>query len=85
MKAWCIFIGHSPHDDGAVLVYAHTRNDAKMIAFDQGPWTGCDYIDLRAWRMPKFDEHYNSTYGNYFERNEDLPKLSPKFFDDEAY
>jgi hypothetical protein len=85
MKAWCVYVGQSPYEAGCVLIYAHTRNQAKAIAYEKGPWFGCDYIDFRAKRVGHFDKYYNQDFPNYFELNTELPPGTPDFFDDNVY
>jgi len=81
MKAYCIYPGKDTYDEGCVLVFAKTRNKAKVIAWQYGPWI-TDYIDFNARRVPNFDK-YNKIKGVYgrplHETNETLPE---PFFDD---
>jgi hypothetical protein len=77
MKAYNVYPGETPFDDGCVLVYAETRNKAKLKAYRAGPWT-LDYIDFKAIRVPKFDEYYNGR--QLIEENRELPEDAPRFF-----
>lgn len=46
--------------DYATVVFAETRNKAKVIGMNAGPFegTGLDYMDVEATRIPKLDKYY---------------------------
>jgi hypothetical protein len=80
MKAWLVYPGETPNDEGCVLVYAPNKGKAKNIACKKGPWTAADYIDFRARRVPSMDQYHRPGYPDLIERNEDLNPRAPYFF-----
>lgn len=57
MKAWTTFVG-DPWDSGCLIVFAETRNKAKLLGW-QELWQGfCEYIEMGANRVPELDQYY---------------------------
>ena len=82
MKAYCVYPSKHPNDEGCVLVFAKTRNGAKVVAWKYGPWI-TDYIDFNARRVPDFDKHSKAkgVYGRSLHKtNDTLPE--PFFTED---
>ena len=59
--------------DYATVVFAETRNKAKMIGMNAGPFwgIGLDYIDIEAKRIPKLDKYYRGLNEMDWDNNED--------------
>lgn len=81
MKAFCVFTGDSPEDNGCILVYAERAGQAKSLCLSG--WPGNEYLgflDMKARRKPNFDKYYQKDSGIcVFDSNEMLPE---PFFDD---
>ena len=54
-KAWFV---QGVDADFATVVFADTKNEAKVIAMGTDACEGYDYIDLRTSRFAAMDEHY---------------------------
>ena len=59
MKAYLIKEANGVYDYAAV-VFAETRNKAKVIGTNAGPFkcAGLAYMDVEATRIPKLDKYY---------------------------
>ena len=79
LKAYVVFVGDSPLDEGCVLVFAYNRNAARLMAYHKGPWS-VDYIEIKARRIKWFDKYIKDDIPKLFETNDDLPE---PFFTDE--
>ena len=73
MKAYLIREVNGVYDYASV-VFATTRNKARVIGMNAGPFegTGLDYIDVEATRIPKLDKYYRGKekmdWNNYKDR-----------------
>ena len=79
MKAWRF-------DDGTpevacLLVYAQTRNEARILGLQACPWDCEGYEFTRALRRPKWDDYFDVQ--TVIAVNQDLPEEAPRFFDNE--
>ena len=84
MKAWSVFPGDAPCDDGCIIVYAPTKNKAKLHAHQYGPWLGYSYVDYKAKRLKDYDKFHDSlrpTTPYHYESNIELPGDAPEFWD----
>lgn len=82
LKAYIVFPGRDPADEGCLLVFAPTRGKAKNFAWGYGFWDS-DYVDYNAWRRQSWDKWAVKDEMHCMETNEDLPDGAPKFYDDE--
>lgn len=82
LKAYMVHPGQFSDDAGCMLVFAKSRNDAKMYAFECGWWEEWEYIEFRAIRKPEYDK-YSDQCGMSVETNAGLPEGAPPFYDDE--
>ena len=72
-----------PSDDGCVLVFAETRNQARSVACKEGPWCGWyEYPDFKALRVPAFDQYAEGEESYFIEFNRELPEGAEPFFDE---
>lgn len=83
LVAFMVYPGESPRN-GCLLVYAENRNQARQFAATKGPFME-DYIEMRARRVPSFDQYSHGTGLPFcFETNDDLPPGAPEFYDDQV-
>ena len=80
-KAYMVFPGDDPFDQGCVLTFAESRNKAKSFTMIYGPWMGITYLEMNARRIKRFDKHSPVNGPKIFETNEELPE---PFFNDEG-
>ena len=80
MKAWAVFGDDA--QDGVLLVYANTRNEARRLGFQAGLYDFDEYMRTNARRSPAHDG--SMTHGVVVETNEDLPGGVPAFYDEEG-
>ncbi len=81
MKAYHLFCGYPL--DGSLLVFAETRNKARMKALRSGPYDWeYEYIHIRANRAEEWDKY--ADVERIVETNDELPEDAPPFYDDEA-
>lgn len=52
MKAW---IARTDYSDGSTIVFANTRNEAKLLAMGTDFCEYAPYIDIRVRRVPELD------------------------------
>ena len=59
--------------DYATVVFAETRNKAKVIGMNAGPFwgVGLNYIDIEAKRIPKLDKYYRGLNEMDWDNDED--------------
>lgn len=82
IKAYMVYPGDNPFNEGCFLIYARKRNDARLIGFRNWPSHGPDYIDFRAIRKKNYDKFYRP--GNMIiEENRELPDGAPPFYTEE--
>ena len=74
-KAWATFVEFPM--DGALLVYAETRNKARWIAAKNGTWEW-EYADIKAVRVKEYDKYYSGV--SVIEDNDELPEEAPAFY-----
>lgn len=80
LKAFVVYPAPDPYDEGCILVYANTRNQARMIGYTKGPWVNHDgYLSFRAQRAAWFDKWAEGNKPYFCETNDELPE---PFFDD---
>ncbi len=80
LKAYNTYWGKEPWDDGCILVFAYTRNEAKNIGYKKGPWIGSIYLEMNAVRAKGFDKYAKGFVPYIVESNDELPE---PFFDEE--
>jgi hypothetical protein len=82
LKAYSVFPGEVPADQGSILVFAETTGKAKHIGCKAWPGIGLFFFDFNVWRIPKYD-HYAVKHGKpaAFDCNSDLPDWIDPFFD----
>lgn len=79
LKAWHVWQG-DPWD-GSLLVFAYTRNQARLRGFMDGPWEWDEYVHTRSIRAKDWDEHADRV--RVIETNDDLPEGAKPFYDDD--
>ena len=90
MKAYAVYVGDSPWNEGCVLVFAESRNAARVIGVRYGPWHA-NYLDMTALRKPDYDQWFTPWLKNnvgsvpLIETNEELPPGCHTFFDDRIW
>lgn len=67
-----VFPGDNPLDNGSVLVWTDSRNHARLMAANSGPWLDVDYLDMRARRVAHLDRPDEDLY-YMAETNDGLP------------
>ena len=82
LKAYMVHEGTSVQD-GCVLVFAYTRNQARYIGSDTIiSWNGWgDYASTRAVRKPMFDKYAKGNNPYVIASNDELPD-GASFFSD---
>lgn len=80
LKAYNVYPGNDPFDEGCILVFADRRNKARLMGHHQGPWC-VPYIEMSAKRVKNFDKHAIGNEPYFVESNEDLPE--PFFYEGE--
>jgi hypothetical protein len=83
LKAYSVFPGDNPRDMGCLLVWAETRNQARMIGLSECPIIDIQYIDMRAWRVKALDGHAVETFPHCIWSNSELLD-GVEFYDDEV-
>ena len=79
LKAYMVYPGNDPDDEGCILAYAETRNQARTVGYKDGPWIGTTYMEMTALRVAWFDVWAKGDKPYYHDSNDDLPK--PFFVD----
>ena len=80
MKAFCVYPAPDPIEDGCCLVFAHNRNQERWYGLQGVPWFA-DYIDMRAYRVPNFDQYIIPGLAPYvITTNDELPDGAIEFF-----
>ena len=79
MKAWRFDDGDP--GEACLLVYAQTRNEARILGFRACPWDCKGYKYTRVVRRPKWDDFFDCQ--TVVSDNKDLPIGAPPFFDNE--
>ena len=82
LKAYMVYPGKDPYDEGCILCYAHSRNQARTIGYTKGPWVAIDYLETNARRVVWFDRWARGNEPYYHDTNDGLPE---PFFTDEVY
>ena len=82
LKAYSVFPCEKPDICGCLLVFAPTRNKARMFAMDE--FYGVDYIGINAWRFKDFDKWCVKDEIYSVNTNNELPEGAPDFYIDEA-
>ena len=81
MKAYMVYPGNNL-DEGCILAFAETRNEARQLGMRSGLWPGYGYFSFGAIRKPGYDKHYRGMA--IIELNSELPVGAPDFFTEEA-
>ncbi len=81
MKAWHCFDPEPGEAD--LLVFADTRNRARLLAYENGTWDYDEFINVHAKRAPEWDGLFDCE--KVIDTNEDLPAGSKPFYNDEGY
>lgn len=78
-KAYIVYPGDNPIDEGCQLVFAENRNQARQYGLRY--WQA-DYVNMRANRRPEYDQWMpaNAELPFAYETNEDLPEGCPAFY-----
>jgi hypothetical protein len=79
IKAYAI-IPDSDTGDGALLVFAESRNRARYVALTHGTWEYDGYERINARRAPEYDGAFDTEY--VVDTNGDLPPGYPAFYSD---
>jgi hypothetical protein len=66
--------------DGAMLVFAESRNRARYVAYTHGTWEYDDYWRINARRAPEYDGVFDAEA--VADTNDDLPAGYPAFYSD---
>lgn len=83
LRAWHVFeLDSYKSIVNSLLVFAETRNDARIIAIQHGPWDYESYLSVQAKRAKDWDEHIKFSDFDIIETNDDLPKDAPAFYDE---
>lgn len=77
LKAWHVFDG-DPYES-SLLVFAETRNRARVLAQRAGLWEYEDYERIGARRARTWDAFCDGE--RVIEQNSDLPVAAPPFYD----
>lgn len=56
VKAYVVYPGTDTMEMGCALIYAYSRNQAKMIGMDDCPWD-IEYLEISARRVKHMDEY----------------------------
>ena len=72
-KAYMVYPGVSPFDDGCVLTFAESRNKARSFTMTYGPWIGNTYLEMNAKRARRFDK-YAPSKPKIYDTNDGLPE-----------
>lgn len=82
MQAYCCYSGDGT-EDGALLVFAESRNQARQIASGRhSPWDW-EYIDVKAIRVPNYDHCEHCSKNGIVDFNEQLPAGVVPFYSEE--
>jgi hypothetical protein len=79
IKAYAI-IPDRETGDGALLVFADSRNRARYVALTHGTWEYDDYWRIKTRRAPEYDGAFDTE--TVVDTNDDLPAGHPAFYDD---
>jgi hypothetical protein len=74
LKAFMVYPGDNPYDEGCILCYANTRNQARTIGCTKGPWTGGIYMETNARRVAGFDRWAEGDEPFFHDTNDGLPE-----------
>ena len=80
LKAYTTFMGDGPDRSGCLLVFAHTRNEARAHSVAYGPWCESEYIDMVAIRAPTWDDYAFGDEPSSAHDNSDLPIEAEPFY-----
>lgn len=81
MRAWMVFCGDPL--DSCLLVYAATRNQARLVGLRRGPREWDHYTNISARRMPCYDSYAVGYIPYVLETNDNLPEGAEPFYTDE--
>lgn len=81
LKAYVVFPGETPIDEGCLLVFAETRNKARKFAHGHF-WGECEYIYMTALRRPSWDSIAKGEVTYCVETNDGLPNGCVPFYVD---
>ena len=77
-KAFMVFSGFPC--DGCQLVFAETRNKAKVLTI--GHLWEWDYVDMNVRRLPEYDKYADKVSHQLIDDNDELPEDAPDFYSD---
>lgn len=83
VKAYVVYPGTDTMEMGCALIYAYSRNQAKMIGMDDCPWD-IEYLEISARRVKHMDEYALSNQPHIISSNDELPE-GVEFYDNETY
>lgn len=73
MKAWCVQ-DRAACENYSVLIYAETRNEARVLAMSSDELEGAEYTDLRATRLKEMDAYYRGeAFIDWFDPHYQIP------------
>lgn len=78
MKAWHVHDGDPL--EASTLVFAATRNRARVLAYRSAAWDYDEYVRLQASRAPKWDGLFAEE--RVVDCNDELPAGAPPFYRD---
>lgn len=82
LKAYCVYPGKDPADEGCLLVFAPTRGKACNFALHDWPGFYLEFIDFTAVRRQAWDKYAVKDTIHSINDNADLPDGAPEFYDD---
>ena len=84
LKAYSVYPGSDPQELGCCLVFAVSRNQAKMKAYlhIHDLWL-YEYIDFVALRVPAWDQYAkpDATEAYIIHQNDELPEGAMRFYE----
>ena len=81
LKAYIVYPGDNPHDEGCILVFTENRHKARLRGALQGPWC-VPYMEMNARRAKDFDKQAKGNVTYHVETNDELDE--PFFTNGEA-
>jgi hypothetical protein len=84
LKAYCVYPGRDPADEGCLLVFAPTRGKARGFALRNWPGLYLEFTDFKAVRRQTWDKYAIKDGIHLIMDNSGLPNGAPKFYDEEV-
>lgn len=82
LRAFCVYPGPTPLEEGCLLVFAKTNGQARAFTSRYGFWE-YEFIEYHAHRAPDWDYLTKGDQPFAYETNQDLPKGARPFYSDE--